>query len=250
MKNGFSLEKYRQSLAKKSNLDELKKTYSSKLPEILDLNKRTFWNERLKGNPSLYLQDGMTQDRIINTAKIIPKDSSRILDIGIGYGFVEELIKNRNHILYGIDISDTAVANLKKRLKGHFFVQSIYKLTFKKKFFDVVMALEVLEHIPPSKILKVLSSIKKILKDNGVLIISVPTNEGLENMKENINGHTRMYTYDLIKSELILSGFKVNKARHFYAFKTNYKVKKILAKVLKKKWQPNNILIEAKKFSK
>ena len=145
---------------------------------------------------------------------LIPK---KILDIGAGHGYLEEALSKRTMLdIYANDFSVEGVKNLKKRFKGKFSVQSIYKLSYPKDVFDCIFVLEVLEHIPPSKILSVLKSIKKILKKDGLLIVSVPMNEGLEKMKTNPNGHVRNYTEALIKAELQIAGFKIIESQTFF----------------------------------
>lgn len=46
-KTPFEIKYERQRLAQQSDLKELKRMYSSKHPEILDLNTKPFWNEPL-----------------------------------------------------------------------------------------------------------------------------------------------------------------------------------------------------------
>lgn len=243
--NPFMLEQLRDVLASNSYYKELKKFYTKEYPEIEDLNNQKFWNERLFSNEILKNQDGMTRNRIKITESMIPKNARKILDIGIGHGFVEELICDRNIELYGIDISDKSVKNLQKKFSGNFSVQSIYKMKFYKNSFNVVLALEVLEHIPPSRILNVLKNIHKMLIKNGSFILSVPTNEGLKLIKNNPNGHVRIYTENLIKAELELSGFKVIDVKTLHAFKDLYFLKNALSKIFTKRWHANNIIINS-----
>ncbi len=70
-------------------------------------------------------------------------------------------------------------------------------------------------------------------------------NEGLEEMKDNPNGHVRMYTQDLIKAELEIAGFNILAFKTLYAFNTHYMFKKIISKILRNKWIPNNIIVLA-----
>ena len=70
-------------------------------------------------------------------------------------------------------------------------------------------------------------------------------NEGLEEMKDNPNGHTRMYTEDLIKAELKIAGFSVLDFKTLYAFNNYYQVKKTISKIFRNRWQPNNIVLLA-----
>ncbi|HUD44025.1 MAG TPA: class I SAM-dependent methyltransferase [Patescibacteria group bacterium] len=245
----FRMENYRDLLAKNRNYDLLKKTYTKKISEIKDLNTADFWDNRLFKIQSIDEQDGMAKDRIFTTLNFIPNRKLKILDIGAGYGFIEEIIQKR-HIkvkLFGNDISGAAINNLKKRFRGTFKIESIYNMNYKNDYFDVVLLLEVLEHIPPSRTLKILSKINKLIKKDGYFILSVPMNEGLEYMKTNKNGHVRVYTRDIIFSELKISGFEVINYKEFYAFNKFYFFKKMLSKLLLNRWKPNNIVIKAKK---
>lgn len=242
--NPFKVEKCRQILAKEGNSNDLKKTYSGPFSEITNLNTSSFWNERLDGSSVLANQDGMTRDRIRAAFSCLPKSVRRVLDVGVGYGFIEEYLPKDIEI-YGNDISNIAIKNIKNKFKGNFRKESVYSMKYSKGFFDAVFMLEVLEHIPPSKILLILKKIKKIIKERGILIISIPLNEGLEKMSDNPNGHVREYTKDLIEAELKICGFRVIETKVLYAFKTFYYLKKIIAKILKNRWRPNNITIKA-----
>jgi SAM-dependent methyltransferase len=119
-------------------------------------------------------------------------------------------------------------------------------MKYKQGFFDVVFMLEVLEHVPPSKTFFLLKNLKRFLKSDGILILSVPTNEGLDGMESNPNGHVRMYTEDLIRTELKISGFEIIEIKTLYAFSNLYTFKKIIAKILKNHWEPNGIIVKAK----
>lgn len=248
IKKPFLIERVRQILASINDLDSLKNTYNRKYAEINNLNTPTFWNDKLIGISELQKQDGMTKDRVRAAFKLLPADAQKVLDIGAGMGFIEELLSYKNIKIFGNDISSISVNYLKSKFKGQFRKESIYEMEYSRNFFDAVFALEVLEHIPPSKIFNLLKKIKKILKKNGSLIISVPTNEGLEKKKNNPSGHVRIYTENLIKKELELAGFKIRKIKTFYAFENFYVFKKILSKILWNRWEPNDIVVLARKI--
>lgn len=248
MKDAFKIEYKRSELAYKKNLKELIKTYNSDYPEIPDLNSRKFWNEILSDRTPLAVQDGMTRTRSRIVAEFLPLSVKSLLDLGIGPGWVEEILEMRKGLkLYGTDISDLTIKNVKKRFKGEFWIESIYDKHKKNSKYDAVMTLEVMEHIPPSKTFTVLKKIHSLLVDNGYYIVSVPTNEGLETMKDNPNGHVRLYTVPLICAELEIAGFKVLKIKTIFAFKNFYFLKSMLAKVIRNKWKPNNIIVLAQK---
>jgi 2-polyprenyl-3-methyl-5-hydroxy-6-metoxy-1,4-benzoquinol methylase len=246
-KNPYIIEKLRQSLASKNNLDGLKVLYDKPTAQIPNLNTASFWNKRIEQDLDHVPPDGMTNDRIDIAYKFMPKNVNRILDIGAGYGYIEHLIsKNKNIKIYGNDISENAIKNLNRRFSGNFRLESVYKMKYKPNMFDAIFMLEVLEHIPPGRTFKVLEDVKRFLTKNGSVIISVPTNEGLEKMQHNLNGHVRMYTKDLITAELRIAGFKVISVKTLSAFRNLYIFKKLISKVLRSKWEPNDIIIVAK----
>jgi len=244
-KKPFLVERARQILASISDLDSLRKMYDSKYAEIKNLNTSSFWNSKLQES-KLGKQDGMTKDRVKTAFGFLPRNAKRVLDIGAGNGFIEELLNRKNVKIFGNDISDVSIKNLKNRFRGQFRKESIYRMRYSKRFFDAIFALEVLEHVAPSKIFNSLKKIRKILRINGSLIISVPTNEGLEKMKNNPSGHTRTYTENLIRAELKIAGFKILKLKTLYAFKSFYGFKKISSKILRNRWKPNDIVVLAK----
>lgn len=250
IKNAYNIEVCRQILAENKDLVTLRTLYDVSLPGIKDLNSSFFWNNKLDKIIHFNDQDGMTKDRVYTAISYIKKDTKRVLDVGAGYGFFEEALlkKGLEYELYGFDISQRAITNLKKRFIGTFSIQSFYNFSYPNVKFDTVIALEVLEHIPPSKTFNVISKFKEVLSSNGQLIISIPLNEGLRNKKDNPSGHVREYTYPLIKFELISSGFDVTNYKELYAFKNLYGLKKIISNWrLSSRWEPNDCIINAVK---
>lgn len=247
MKNPFRVEDARHILATQKRIGALKKLYTKNYAEIKDLNTGTFWDERIDAATAYEPEDGMTKHRIRIVYNFIPQHVTNLLDIGAGYGYIERLIsqKGRTIKLYGNDISPNAVKQLQRRFKGDFRVESLYRLRYPAQFFDLVMLLEVLEHVPPTKTFALLKRIKQLLKPGGYIIISVPSNEGLEQMKGNPNGHTRTYTRELIKAELEAIGFTIKNVKTLHAFSNLYTLKSIIARFFPKRWKVNNIIVLA-----
>lgn len=243
----YIIEEARDLLALKSP-KKFKKLYSARYPEIKDLNTSMFWDKKMEKVLFLKDQDGMTRDRVNTAFQYLDKGSKKILDIGAGKGYLEELASKQDLDIYANDFSKQSVNNLTKRFIGNYKVMSVFSLKYPRRNFDAVFILEVLEHIPPKKVFKVLKSINNLLKMNGQLIVSVPMNEGLKYMKENINGHVRTYTENVITTELKISGFKIIETKKIYAFKNLYMVKSFIARLFPKKWKPNNIIINARKI--
>lgn len=252
-KNPFRIEDLRDRLAHSQKYSELGKTYSDELPEIKDLNSKPFWNERMYADWSTLESNSIYKDKINIISKFLSNKKGDLLDIGFMWGSVEKKIeKYPNLKISGIDISDEAVKFARSHLKGVYKVANIFDIPFKSNHFDFVLALDVLEHIRPSKVLNAYKEIKRVLKKKGTFIISIPINERLEVMlNKGINpvGHLRTYTPDLIKAELKLAGFKVLRTDKRYAFKKHYAIKSALIKTLPDNFrQPNLLIIFAKKI--
>ena len=188
----------------------------------------------------------MSKDRIINVTRLIQGKKGKILDLGFGYGYFEQKIKEKksNFELYGIDISSYAVEQARKQYGQNFFIGPISnKLPFNNNFFDYVVSLECLEHIESNKIIKTLSEVRRVLKIKGKAIFSVPINEKYTN-NFNPNNHLRRYSQKLFINELNIVGFKIEKIINLFAFSNYYSLKSFLKFLFPKRWKPNVLIVE------
>jgi ubiquinone/menaquinone biosynthesis C-methylase UbiE len=101
----------------------------------------------------------------------------QILDAGCGDGrFVNELCKQGFTDITGTDYSERALAFGRLFVPHAKFVQGDFtKLPFTDGQFDFIFLIETLEHIPPEEISPILKEFKRILKNDGSLIITVPS---------------------------------------------------------------------------
>jgi 2-polyprenyl-3-methyl-5-hydroxy-6-metoxy-1,4-benzoquinol methylase len=214
------------------------------------------WDKLNKETNYTKLNNPMAWDRLNLVTKWIKQSKFivKVLNIGFGPANLEKLILNQsnNYIWLGIDISNESVINANKLFRNASFKrQEINNIKGKNNYFNLILALEVLEHISPSKIFAELKKIHTLLNTNGILIISVPLNEDLESMLEkgvNPNAHVRIYTPKLIEAELKLSGFEIIRTKKLYAFNDNYFIKSIISNIFGFR-KPNNIILEAVKSS-
>lgn len=115
--------------------------------------------------------------RFQEVLKLVPPLTERMADIGCHSGlFTEKIVQVINpRKVYGLDISHRAIAKARKRIKrGSFVVGDAHNLPFNSQFFDLVVCLEMLEHVDhPEQVLK---EIYRVLKRNGNAVLLVPTN--------------------------------------------------------------------------
>lgn len=110
----------------------------------------------------------------------------KILNIGIGDGTFEEICLYYNLNIYSLDPNKKAIERLKSKYKSHskkFAVGYSQDIPFKDNLFDYVVVSEVLEHLPKKILLDSLKEIKRVLKKEGKIIGTVPSQERLENSK-------------------------------------------------------------------
>ena len=93
-----------------------------------------------------------------------PKKSS-ILDVGCGEGILVEKFRNMGYNLRGMDLNYSS----EYVKKG-----DITKIPFKNTEFDVILCLDVIEHLDFEDQKKALDEINRILKDNGTLLLAIP----------------------------------------------------------------------------
>ena len=128
------------------------------------------------------------------------------LEIGPG-NFPKIPIKNG----YFLDISKTAIKNLKK-LGGKAIVGDIIKLPYEKNLFDLIVAIEVMEHIENDK--KAFSEIARVLKPKAHFLFSVPLKMDLYTDFDKIVGHKRRYEIKDLQKLISSTGFKILKYRY------------------------------------
>jgi 2-polyprenyl-3-methyl-5-hydroxy-6-metoxy-1,4-benzoquinol methylase len=125
------------------------------------------------------------------------------LDFGSGSGVNIDMLQK-----YGnVDIHEkNKVARL--NIKKNYNIKKIYKsLNFKKGYYDLILIADVLEHVEkPEKLLIIL---KKSLKKNGHILITVPAYQFLFSNKDITLKHYRRYELKTLKK--IISNFKIIK---------------------------------------
>jgi len=102
------------------------------------------------------------------------KSKGKLLDIGCGEGFFLYWAEKYWEI-YGVDISEYAISKAKKRLKSSNL--TVYDINdgldfYKDSYFDIITVFDVLAHLENPDFL--LSEISRIIKNEGILIISTP----------------------------------------------------------------------------
>lgn len=161
-------------------------------------------------------------ERVQRASVFIPK-CENLLDVGCGDGVIEYFIKIKAKNIYGIDNDQQELKKSKQKGMITKLVDfNSKKFPFKNNFFDVITCLDVIEHVIDPKFL--LKEIYRVLKKNGILIISTPNIRFSDHMYQLVvkgifpktsldsalydGGHIHFFTYNDMHILLKESGFK------------------------------------------
>lgn len=126
-----------------------------------------------------------------------------VLDVGCGDGRFLGMLPASIERRVGVDLSERAIGFARAFNPDlEFHVSSTTDGTF-----DVVTAIEVLEHVPPDQADEFIRSCVKALRPGGYLVVSVPTVNARLQSK-----HYRHFTLDLLRETVELPGLELKLA--------------------------------------
>lgn len=146
--------------------------------------------------------------------KYSPPKQMRILDMGCGTGKNLETL-NKIGSAYGIDSSLQAIKFCKRRGLTNLSIEKADKTKLPEGSFDLITALDVLEHTDDSKTLK---EIRRILRRNGLVIITVPALPLLWSKWDDVLHHKRRYTKKSLKKALENNNFQTLQISYMNSF--------------------------------
>ena len=139
-----------------------------------------FWQKMLKDMPNSYKKWLKEERKYLS--EHITKDS-KVLEVGCGDGrSIKDIINITTHVI-GIDHDEKAVADSQNNFKDYPSIKILKAraedLPFENKEFDFVTCMATFANFADSK-QKVLSEMKRVLKDDGFIIISVFSEDAFE----------------------------------------------------------------------
>ena len=140
------------------------------------------------------------------------RQSNKILDLGCGYGYFLEVAKSRGWEVYGVEIAEDAVHTCKE--KGiNMFHGEVQYCDFQEDTFDVVISIEVIEHLVNPNI--IVQTGLKMLRKDGLFYVTTPNfNSYLRyQLKENFDvieypNHLSYFTTKTLDRLFTENGFK------------------------------------------
>lgn len=149
------------------------------------------------------------------------KPPFEFLDIGCGNGSLLKSLEQAfpgSHAT-GVDGYLEALINARRRTKTATLVlQDLSKQTWQQfsRTYNVVTLLDVLEHLDQPE--DVLRHVKGLLKQKGIVIVSVPAHQWLWSERDVFLGHRKRYTRTTLRMLLENSGFRVLHTSHLFSY--------------------------------
>lgn len=165
--------------------------------------------KQVKKDRALFSATLRTRAKIIS--KIIRKYDlfGRLLDAGCGTGhllyFIMKENKKRFESIEGVDFSVEACKNTSKLLGIKTYPCDLKNISKLGKKYDVIICSEVIEHIKEDE--KILTNLRKLLNNNGKLILTVPYLKSNWGGFDEISGHLRRYDLNELENKLKKTGF-------------------------------------------
>ncbi len=133
----------------------------------------------------------------------------RILDIGCGTGAMLDQLAPFGHVV-GADFAEEALAFSRSRGSGHPLARTdIRCLPFRSNSFDIVTAMDVVEHIDNDK--AAMCEITRVLRPGGRVFVTVPAYQFLWSDHDVALHHYRRYTTPAVKDLFQRVGLRMDK---------------------------------------
>ena len=144
----------------------------------LKRENKNFWDRNVGRYDRFMRKDRAAYEEMYALIRPTVKDKT-VLELATGTGLIAKHIVNAAAHIEATDASPEMIAEAKRdnrSAKLHFSVQDMFRLPYADKSFDVVIVSNALHIVPQPE--KALAEIRRVLKDDGVLIAPTFTHAG------------------------------------------------------------------------
>ena len=140
--------------------------------------RKNFWDRNAGRYDRFMRKDGAAYEEMYELIRPVVKDKT-VLELATGTGLIAKNIVNAAAHIEATDASTDMIVEARRdnrSAKLHFSVQDMFCLPYAEESFDVVIVSNALHIVPQPE--KALQEIKRVLKDDGVLIAPTFTQAG------------------------------------------------------------------------
>ena len=140
--------------------------------------RKTFWDRNAGRYDRFMRKDRAAYDEMYELIRPVVRHKT-VLELATGTGLIAKHIVNAAAHIEATDASAEMIAEAKRdnrSTKLYFSVQDMFRLPYAEESFDVVIVSNALHIVPQPE--KALQEIKRVLKDDGVLIAPTFTHAG------------------------------------------------------------------------
>ena len=140
--------------------------------------RKDFWDRNAGLYDRFMRKDGVAYEMMYEMIQPVVRHKT-VLELATGTGLIAKHIVNAAALVEATDASAEMIAEAKRdnhSAKLHFSVQDMFRLPYANQSFDVVIVSNALHIVPQPE--KALQEIKRVLKDDGVLIAPTFTHAG------------------------------------------------------------------------
>lgn len=163
-------------------------------------NHGDYHRERLSQQSALGTE---TRAKLMLTADVIQQHRPRfVMDLGCGEGVLMTELSSRGIPTIGVESSETAINLMPPTIRRNTIKGDMRRLPVSTSVVPAVTMIAVLEHIPTDDISGVLQETHRVLEDNGLFVVRVPSTR--QPMRDK---HYQHFTPDSLKQTLEKRGF-------------------------------------------
>ena len=133
-------------------------------------NSQNFWDKNAGRYDRFMRKDAMAYEQMYELLRPVVRQKT-VLELATGTGLIaKHIVRSADHI-EATDVSQEMIEQAKQGVKSaklYFSVQDMFHLPYADQSFDVVIVVNALHIVPEPE--KALSEIRRVLKDDGVLV--------------------------------------------------------------------------------